>query len=264
MLRRALPTTLLALLACSSPAALGPLTPPDDAASDAAASDAAEPDATTTDVAASDADVDARADTSRVEDARPAGADAGPLGDPAWATLEVRTSSPCPALTACGGAVRGTWDVAGGCFDLPVPAELMRCPGARISRTSGRARGRVEFGPVIAARQAEWEVEAELSVPMACANIVGGCAGLEGILRGGFPDSRCAGEMMAGACRCTVRQTGSLRDGDAYSTSNNQIVSTNGGRRWDYCVTGDRLRYRDATPTGPREPGVIELARRAR
>jgi len=196
-------------------------------------------------------------------DAPPLLGDAGALGEPPWVTLEVRTTTSCPPLAPCGGAVMGTWDVAGGCFDLPGPAELMRCPGARVTRSTGRARGRVNFGPVIAARAAQWEVEAELVVPMLCASFVGGCAGLQGIVRGAIPDSACAAEGAAGDCRCAVRQTGSLRDGDGYTTRDNQIVSATAGRRWNYCVTGDRLRYRDVSATEPREPGTIELTRRA-
>jgi len=196
-------------------------------------------------------------------DAPPLLNDAGALGEPPWVALEVRTTTSCPPLAPCGGVVAGTWDVAGGCFDLPVPADLMRCPGARVTRATGRARGRVTFGPIIADRAAQWEVEAELAVPAVCASFVGGCAGLQAAVRGAFPDSACAAEGAAGDCRCAVRQTGALRDGDGYTTRDNQIVSATAGRRWNYCVTGDRLRYRDASAAEPREPGTIELLRRA-
>jgi hypothetical protein len=162
----------------------------------------------------------------------------------------------------CGGAVLGTWDVAGGCFDLSIPNELMRCPGASVTRTEGRARGRVIFGPSVANRAAQWEVEAELLIPALCANLAGGCMGIQGALRNVFPTTMCTSTGPANDCRCTVRQTGSIRDGDGYTTMNNQIVSATAGRRWNYCVTGDRLRYRDAAPTEPREPGTIELQRR--
>jgi len=37
-------------------------------------------------------------------------------------------------------------------------------------------------------------VEAELAVPAVYASFVGGCAGLQGIVRGAFPDSACAAE----------------------------------------------------------------------
>lgn len=247
-----LPPFVALLAACASPAVVS-------------APDAAAPDAAPMDVAATP-DAPPAGDGGPLlppTDTPPLLPDAGTLGEPPWVTLEVRTTTSCPPLAPCGGAVAGTWDVAGGCFDLPVPADLMRCPGARVTRASGRARGRVTFGPVIAARAAQWELEAELAVPAVCASFVGGCAGLQAAIRGAFPDSACAAEGAAGDCRCAVRQTGSLRDGDGYTTRDNQIVSATAGRRWNYCVAGDRLRYRDVSAAEPREPGTIELTRRA-
>jgi len=255
---------LLALLAaCASPAVVSA---PDASSPDAPAPDASSPDALSPDAPAPDASSpDALSPDAPLlppTDAGPLLPDAGTLGEPPWVPLEVRTTTSCPPLVACGGAVAGTWDVAGGCFDLPVPAELMRCPGARVTSATGRARGRVAFGPVIAARAAQWEVQAELTIPALCAAAVGGCDAIQGAIRGAFPDSACVAEGAARDCRCAVRQTGSLRDGDGYTTMNNQIVSATAGRRWDYCVTGDRLRYRDASTSGAREPGTIELLRR--
>jgi hypothetical protein len=230
------------------------VTVPDAAAPDVTVPDAATPDVTPT------PDVAPAPDVTPTPDVAPA-PDVAVIGEPPWVPLDVRTTA-CPPLVACGGAVSGTWDVAGGCFDLPVPADLMRCPGARVTSTSGRARGRVTFGPVIASRAAEWEVQAEVLIPSYCAAAVGGCAVLQGLARGSFPGAVCT-EGPGRDCRCNVRQTGGLRDGDAYTTVNNQIVSASLNRRWDYCVTGARMRYRDVSAAAPREPGTIELLRRS-
>jgi len=252
----ALPPLVALLAACASPAIVS--TP------DAAAPDVAAPmDVATQPDAAPDVAPAGDGPLLPPTDAPPLLNDGGTLGEPPWVTLEVRTTTSCPPLAPCGGAVMGTWDVAGGCFDLPIPADLMRCPGARVTRASGRARGRVTFGPIIADRAAQWELEAELAVPAVCAAFVGGCAGLQAAIRGAFPDSACAAEGAVGDCRCAVRQTGALRDGDGYTTRDNQIVSATAGRRWNYCVAGDRLRYRDVSAAEPREPGTIELTRRA-
>jgi hypothetical protein len=187
--------------------------------------------------------------------------DGGALGAPRWAALDVRTTTSCPPLAACGGALPGTWDVSGGCFEVPVPAQLMMCPGARVTRSTGRARGRVTFGPLIADRAAQWEVEVELFIPSLCASFVGGCDGVQSAIRGAIPDSACVTEG-GGNCRCAARQGGALRDGDGYASVGNQIVSASLMRRWDYCVEGARLRYRDVSATGAREPGTVELTRR--
>jgi hypothetical protein len=216
-------------------------------------------------------DVPAARDTSVAVDAGPpdTGVDAGPLfedggtlGEPAWAPLDVRTTTSCPPLAACGGAVESTWDVGGGCFDLPVPAELMQCPGASVTGAEGRARGRVTFAGGIARRAAEWEVQATVMVPAVCAGFLGGCGGLEATVRGFIPDTRCTMESGTGACRCVARQRGQLRDGDGYTTTATQIVSATLNKRWDYCVAGETLRYRDVSEGGAREPGTIELRRR--
>ncbi len=227
----------------------------DTPVSDVSASDTPSTDVSTSD-AASDGPLLPPLDSGTLLD------DAGALGEPAWAPLDVRTTTTCAPLAACGGAEVGTWDVSGGCIDVPVPAQLMSCPGARVSRSTGRARGRVTFASGFARRAAQWEVEVELAVPMLCASFVGGCGGLQGIIRGALPDSACSTESN-GDCRCAARQSCAVRDADGYTTMSNQIVSAVLGKRWDYCVDGARLRYRDATPTGAREPGTIELTRRS-
>jgi len=196
-------------------------------------------------------------------DAGPVPVDGGGLGEPAWVPLEVRTGeSSCPPLAPCGGNELGTWDVGGGCIDLVSPEQLMSCPGSRVSRTSGRARGRVTFAGGIARRASQWEVEAELFIPALCASMVGGCSTLQILVSAYYPGSTCMA-VGAGNCQCAVRMGGAINDGDLYTTSANQIVSTSSGKRWNYCVSGNQLRYTDVSRSGPREAGIIQLTRRA-
>jgi hypothetical protein len=248
-------------------------TPPDaapDVAPDVAPADVT-PDVTPADVTpprdaappidatATDADTDGS--VLPPSDVGPLRVDGGALGVPPWAPLDVRTSTSCPPLVACGGALPGTWDVSGGCIDVPLPPQLMMCPGAEVTRSVGRARGRVTFGPLIADRAAQWEVEVELRIPMFCASFVGGCDAVQRAIRGAIADSACVTER-TGDCRCAARQGGTIDDADGYTSMSNQIVSATLMRRWDYCVDGTRLRYRDVTAMGAREPGTIELTRR--
>lgn len=185
------------------------------------------------------------------------------LGDPPWVDVDLRTSGACPALARCGGDVRGTWDVTGVCLEVPVEAALAQCPGARVTRRGGRARGRVTFGERLALRRAEWTAEVQVLIPAVCAGFVGGCPGIQAVVRGVAPDTSCAATA-AGDCECVARQAGGLNDGDGYSTEGLQIVSATLMRRWDYCIDGDALRYRDVSAQEPREPGVITLGRAAR
>lgn len=264
--------------ACSPAAVTGNFGPSSDAATDSPAVTADTP-AVTTDTPITTVDVPAAVDAgSPAVDApipaldsgepppRDAGSvpvDAGGLGEPVWVPLEVRTGdSSCPPLAPCGGNELGTWDVGGGCIDLVSPEQLMSCPGARVSRATGRARGRVTFAGGIARRASQWEVEAELFIPAVCAAVVGGCSALQTFVRASFPGSTCM-VMGAGNCQCAVRMGGAIDDGDLYTTSANQIVSTSSGKRWNYCVAGNQLRYTDVSRSGPREAGIIQLTRRA-
>ena len=188
--------------------------------------------------------------------------DAGALGPPEWSDLTILVDGTmCPVLEACGGDEVGTWDVSGGCFEVPPPMMLMRCPGAELRNARGRARGRVAFDGAFAHRVAQSEVSVQAYIPSLCAAFVGGCPTVEMQLRMSFPDSACV-EDAAGDCLCEIRQTNVIDQRDAYTIEMNQIVGTSTGKRWDYCVEGTTLRYRDVSPMGMREPGTIELTRR--
>lgn len=196
-------------------------------------------------------------------DAGPAPVEAGVVGEPEWVSLDVRTgASSCPPLAPCGGNELGTWDVGGGCIDLVSPDQLMSCPGARVSRAAGRARGRVTFAGGFARRASQWEVEAEIFIPALCAVIVGGCSTLQTLVRASYPGSTCTAAG-AGDCQCAVRMGGVINDGDRYTTSATQLISSSSGKRWNYCVAGNVLRYTDVSSSGPREAGIIRLTRRA-
>ena len=183
----------------------------------------------------------------------------GDASTPDWVSIDVRTSGSCDALVPCGGDEVGTWDVSGGCVEVPVPEELMSCLGAAITRAEGRARGRVTFTGGTAVRAAQSQVEVEAFVPALCATFVGGCAGIQTKLRMASPDAVCVTEG-AGDCRCAVRRSTVIDESGAYTVDGTAIVET--PKRWDYCVAGDTLTYEDVSPTGPREIGIIELTRR--
>ena len=261
-------------------------TPADDAASDSVSSDASvtteaatleDTPAPPLDEPVSPADVRVMPDTpapptdaptpprtdASVGDAPDPFADAGALGPPAPVPVTVVTRGTCPALTACGGAIAGTWDVSGVCIEVPIADTVALCPGAMITRADGQARGRVVFGtaPAIARRVAEANVQVDLTVPAVCARLLGGCAALQATIVLSAPDTVCTASS-AGDCACTSRVRSVIDDGDLYATRSNEIVSETTGKRWGYCVAGAELRYVDRSATGPREPGVVSLRRR--
>ncbi len=227
-----------------------------DAAPEDAGLDAAAPDAGW-DAAIGDAGLDAAAPDAGPEPEWP---DPG-LGAPPWATLTVGEPGTCDPLVACGGDVVGSWDVSGGCFEVALEERVSMCPGAMVSRREGRGRGRVVFGADgVAHRVAEAIVEVELFVPAICAAFVS-CPMIESMIRPGVTEASCPMDAM-GNCNCTARQRTLIDDTDFYTVEGNEIVSTTSGKRWEYCIAGDELRYRDTSPTGTREPGIVELTRR--
>ena len=270
---------LSSLIAACSPAAVsGNFGPPSDAAADSPAV-ATDTPAAPVDVPPTPQDVPAAVDAGSPpvdapipvldsgapppRDAGPLPVDAGALGEPAWVPLDVRAGDrSCPPLAPCGGNESGTWDVGGGCIDVVSPTELMSCPGARIDRATGRARGRVVYAGGFARRASQWEIEMSLFIPQLCAAFIGGCSAIESIARASYPDTTCTTEG-AGNCRCLVRQAGVINDGDRYTVSGTQFISASSGKRWNYCVAGNQLRYADVSRSGPREVGIIELTRRA-
>ncbi len=252
-------TLLLALAIVLLPGCGGATTSADDAATlaDAAADDTGGP------IDAGAPDAAPEGDAGPILPDRDAGnpfGDAGPDGPPDWVPLDVRTDgTSCTPLVACGGDEIGTWDVGGGCVELPVPADLMRCPGATFTAT-GMARGRVTFDGTTAVRTAQSEVIASVFIPGLCATFAGGCSAIETMLQGAFPDAACRASATSD-CLCEIRQSNVIDDGDAYAIEGNQIVSAVLGKRWDYCVEPDgTLRYQDVSSADPVEPGIIALS----
>jgi hypothetical protein len=120
----------------------------------------------------------------------------------------------------------------------------------------------VTFTGTVAYRTAQSEVTADAFVPAICASFAGGCTAIQGFMESVVPDPVCVATA-AGDCRCAARIVTLMNnEGDAYTTASHQIISTVSGKHWDYCVAGTQLRYRDVSPTGSKEPGIIELGLR--
>lgn len=204
--------------------------------------------------------LDAATADASAGDAAPSWPDAG-LPPPPWVELTVGPAGGCVPFVACGGDVVGTWDTHGGCFEIDLEPTLEACPGAAVTRRSGRGRGRVVFGADgFGHRVAEAVVEVEVFFPALCAAVFS-CEMLEAAMARAVTEASCAPDG-DGNCDCLARELVRIDQRDAYRTESNEIVSISSGKRWEYCVEGDRLDYRDTSPSGPREPGSVELIRR--
>ncbi len=231
---------------------------PQDVAGTDASDDTTTPDVATMDSAAESGRGDA---DSGGGDSQSVWPDAGGITPPDWVPLTVGAAGSCRAFTACGGNVIGAWDVHGGCFEIDIESAVASCPGARVTMRTGRGRGRVVFGADgFAHRVADSEVDVSMVVPEICARFFS-CAMLQGVLSRTFTQGACT-TAANGDCNCTARQVTHIDHSDAYRVEANEIVSVSSGKRWEFCIQSNLLSYRDTSPTGPREPGTVELQRR--
>jgi hypothetical protein len=184
--------------------------------------------------------------------------DAGPAPDVAF---EVRVDGTlCPALASCGGALEGTWQVNGGCVAFTQVNTLRSvCPAASV-RGTGTARGRVTFAGTTMTRNLDVDWRGAVGVPKSCADAAAGCGNVESLVRGAVPEAAvsCPGDG-AGGCACTLTIGRTLADSSTVRVEGNQIVRDADGRRWEYCVSGPSLRYRETT--GALEPGTFAFTR---
>ena len=187
-------------------------------------------------------------------------AGAAELEPPEWVALTVGPPGTCEPFTSCGGDVRGTWDLAGGCLEIDVDSALSSCPGARTTRHEARGRGRVVFDATSGHRFGEAWVEVDIFFPEVCARFYS-CDMLESALAATTTDAACTTEA-SGDCACTARNEWSFEQRDAYDIDVDEIVSRSSTKRWAFCVEGNRLGYEDTSPAPPREPGVYDLVRR--
>lgn len=224
--------------------------------------------------AGSDAGSDAGADagTDSGSGATDGGTDAalGDGGTSACATAPVQIMDTCPAFSACGGAVSGTWCYTGVCVTT---AELLGdatslCPTITLTTGSGMVTGRVEFAGSGASgtvtRQVSVRGSGSVFVPQSCLDSFAvDCAGVESLAPSFVPPSvtiTCA-SATGGGCNCAFVLASDVNTMDAYDLVGNVIVThpPAGDRRFDYCVETDgSLRFHETTADG--ELGTQSLA----
>jgi hypothetical protein len=161
----------------------------------------------------------------------------------------------CPALTACGGTLIGTWDYRAACIDNVVSKLKGSCAAAAIQNPTGTVKGYVSFmGNNTVLRTLTSTVTATIVLPPSC---TGGasCSVVQSRLS---PSSVCTGT--GGTCSCIVTNENSISDSDTYSLNGNTLV-TGGGAQYDFCVSGNTLSYADRGAQ-PEYHGTFELAKR--
>lgn len=182
------------------------------------------------------------------------GADGAASVDGGSDDIGVQLPTTCPALTACGGSLSGTWDYKGACIDNAVSKLKGDCPTADIQNAMGTVQGFVKFEGTTVLRSLTSSITATVVLPPACTSGAS-CSTVQAMLP---PGTTCTGT--SGTCHCTVTNTDSISDSDTYSLQGNKLV-TGGGGQYDYCVSGNTLKYTD-TDKYPQYHGTFSLTKR--
>jgi len=173
----------------------------------------------------------------------------GPITFPATA---------CPTLSACGGAIEGAWDYAGGCVDAPFEDLKQGCPTLQVQNASGTVKGSVTFSGGQVVRKATSQVSATLVLPVAC-TMGASCVLVQTQLQKVLTSAACTADN-SGGCSCAVTRNGAVNDADSYTVQGTKVV-TGGGAQYDYCVQGSGLKYKELG-NSPKLGGVFDLQKR--
>ncbi len=184
-----------------------------------------------------------------------------PLPPPA--TFDI-TSGTCVETPSCGGSLEGTWDYSAACVPTNALSGLASaCPTASFTKLAGKMSGRLTVRGNVIERKATVAVNADVTVPAACAQPVGGCAGVSAVLRAG-PGVKSANCTGTGSCDCTIDADLVLdKSGTTFTTSGNTLT-TSDGDEYSYCVTGGKLTHKQTKSGNPNrsEIGNYEATKR--
>jgi hypothetical protein len=171
--------------------------------------------------------------------------DAGtPIGE-----AVITLAESCPAFTACGGELEGTWNYESICIE---EAEILDpindvCSGSLILSASGTARGTITVTASQITREIGTSVSAVISLGTACTALCGGAANIiEDMFEGTSAD--CAVDVGDARCHCSIIFVNELSETNGYSIQGGDTVVTDDAtpREFEYCVEdGGELRVRE-------------------
>jgi hypothetical protein len=167
------------------------------------------------------------------------------------------TFASCPADPTCGGTIAdGMYYYTTGCIPDPWAQAKQGCQALTVSNQKGSVKGCVTFAGGVVTRDVQSSYSATLNVPTSC--LLGGtCTQLQNLLQNYLPTATCTAS--TGGCTCDVSASYAGTGAGAYTTSNNQIV-TSTNNHYDYCITGTGMDVQ--WKSGPNtEPGVYSLTK---
>jgi hypothetical protein len=177
----------------------------------------------------------------------------------------------CPAFSACGGTLPGTFTYTSGCADdaefapLVVLADSICGAGmTTITNKSGTIQGGLTFSATQVARSVSGAVNFTANLGGTCGNS-GVCTQISGALTAYGFTGTCTFDATAGKCVCPLTRSLTATGVETYSVTGNQLTTMGAKTRlYDYCVTagGSNLTYREVTANSGmniRDPGYYSL-----
>jgi len=177
----------------------------------------------------------------------------------------------CPDVSPCGGSAVGTWTVMSSCLrvtgSLNIAGFGLGCTSVSVTgslQVSGSWTGN---GDGTYADNTTTSGTEQITIPAACLFVSGTtttCDRIGGPLQAlGYTSIDCV-DAAGGGCNCTatVQQTGSagLLSSDPQTSGNfttpNNVVTTDSGAKYSYCVAGEKMTWTPQT-TSPTTMGTI-------
>lgn len=172
----------------------------------------------------------------------------------------------CPALTACGGDVVGSWEYTSGCVssDTLFGSARTLCPSLTLTNLTGDSRGSVVFNATNVTRAITTNLSGTANIPAAC-NITGNCMQVQTALGNAFKTVTCTAA--AGGCTCDFTYQAATTGSVPYTKGTNQFTTemgTGNAKTYDYCISGatnNIFTYRELG-TNPRDPGNFVMGKK--
>lgn len=184
---------------------------------------------------------------------------------PPPASFDITSSALCAYRAPCGGALEGTWDYSAACVPTSALSNLASaCPTAEVTKIAGKMSGRLIIAGSTIERKATLAVTADITVPVSCAQPVGGCASVGTVLQSGpgVKSATCTGG--AGPCACVVDADLVLDKSGTTFTVAGSTLTTSDGDEYAFCVTGGTLTHQQTKSGTPNksELGGYEATKR--
>jgi len=169
----------------------------------------------------------------------------------------------CPAFTACGGDLVGTWQYGDTCVTIAEAEGALdeACATATFVSGGGTVEGYVSFDGSMVNRTVTTTVDVNFFVPTAC-TMGFGCLIVGPAIESMTTLDAVTCTDATGGCDCHIVDSDTVTESAAYTVMSNVFQNSTTTRRWEYCVDGGTLTVREIASGGgapPVEPGVQSL-----